>query len=303
MPSKNTPMLPLTLCPLSSARNIIVRAGSVAVQVDEDVFVRGSDVLGPILRNSPRRPPGALTVLVLSDDGQDLLRYVDHVYNFAPRTPIALDVLRSLFYMGRKYDPSLFDAMSLIVATEFPPDLTQWDVACVAPFKVITWTAGIEFDLLDFAYEFDLYTAKPTLLYRICCIYSLGDRLSGIRRSNGTQARLTTKQQQVCTVAIHRLLITQRLFTLRWLHRGQIPVEGCGTTDVCQEFVAQTLIEVEHSDRPIRALQMWDASWNDRMCSACERHAKNLHFSGRREVWKGLPAHFDLRRWREAAEL
>jgi hypothetical protein len=74
-------MLPLTLCPLTGDRNFIVRAGSAAVQIDEEVFGRSSDVLSDFMRTAPSRPPGALTVLVLNEDSQDLLRYVDYVYS------------------------------------------------------------------------------------------------------------------------------------------------------------------------------------------------------------------------------
>ncbi|KAF8058510.1 hypothetical protein FPV67DRAFT_1455066, partial [Lyophyllum atratum] len=282
-------MLPLILCPLTSDRNFIVRAGTAAVQIDEEVFARHSEVLSNLMQSAPRRPPGALTVLVLTDDGQDLLRYVDHVYNpiAVANAPIALDALRSFLYMGRKYDPDLFYEMSSVIGSEFPPIFRYWDSARNAQFTLITWTAGIEFDLLDVVYQYDLYTVKPSLLYRICCsltsCFFKADRYQGIMRSDGTRATLSLKQQQVCEVAIRRLAIAQTSYTLKWLQRGEIPVLGCTTVSDCHGFVSRTLVEIDGSPRAIRPLEDWDERWNGELCLKCERHAKRTHRHGRRK--------------------
>ncbi|KAF8059280.1 hypothetical protein FPV67DRAFT_1675348 [Lyophyllum atratum] len=302
-PPNYTVMLPFYLFPLGAYRNLIVRAGSTAVQIDEDVL--DSEIWTTILQNAPKRSPGALTVLVLSDDGQDLLRYVDHVYsvNAVPREPIALEALRSLLNMGRKYDPGLFAEMLDIVTSEFPPTLRAWDLAHEAQFTAISWTAGIEFDLLEIAHKYDLYSVLPTLLYRICCIFTPADRHLGITRSIGTRATLTTKQEELSAVATRRLAIAQRSLTFGWLHRGEIPVQGCATVRVCEAFVCRTSLDVQSSVQPIRPLQKWDASWNGGMCAKCERQARKIHYFGRKEVWKNLPAYFDLKPWKETTEL
>ncbi|KAF8054270.1 hypothetical protein FPV67DRAFT_1460963 [Lyophyllum atratum] len=139
------------------ARRARIMRGEIGVY--RQCFPRGSAVFRDLFKNAPLRPPASFTVIALNDESEDVLRYIDKVYNVdaVPHTPITLDVLGSLLEMGRKYDDNgVFNEMSCIVAKEFPRTLKEWDAAAKAPFTAISWTAGVEFDLITLANTFDL---------------------------------------------------------------------------------------------------------------------------------------------------
>ncbi|KAF8059266.1 hypothetical protein FPV67DRAFT_1675342 [Lyophyllum atratum] len=295
-PPKCSHILMHNYAPLVGDAAIVVRAGLTTVKIKQRVLARNSEVFTRICKHA-----GSKTVVVLDDDPTDLVCYIDKMRASQGRkkAPITVGAVASLFRMGRKYEHQImFREMATRVAKEFPFTLKKFDAATVAPFTVIMWTPGIEFDLIALAEKYGLATALPTLMYRVCRQYDPEERHAGIRRPDGTIAKLSTDHQLMCAIGEYRLQVAQGMYTLCWLYNDLIPMPGCISDEVCKAFILQTQLEVYC--RGVRALERWEAKWIGGMCPACEHQAQVLVESGRKEVWMRLPDYFNLRTWRDA---
>ncbi|KAF8068626.1 hypothetical protein FPV67DRAFT_1668702 [Lyophyllum atratum] len=259
--------------PLVGEADIVVRTGLTTVTIKQRVLARESTVFTRICKYA-----GSATSIVLDDDPIDLVRYINKIRagKRGAKKPISVEALASLLRMGRKYvHEAMLREMATRVAREFPTTLEKWDSARSAPFTAIAWTAGIEFDLIALAETYELQTALPALLYRVCRRYSSEDRYEGIRRADGSIAVLSTRHQLMCSIA-----------------------ERCLSSEVCQTFRLRTAVGIGRG--AVRALERWDAKWTGAMCAECERRARGMVESGRQEVWKKLPGYFNLRSWQNA---
>ncbi|KAF8073361.1 hypothetical protein FPV67DRAFT_1446335 [Lyophyllum atratum] len=185
--------------------NILLRSGPTTVTVHQGVLAYHSVVFRNIIKDQPKRvgPQPFLTTVVVEDRSDDLLRYINAVYgiNSCSTAPISLQELGSLLRMGRKYaHVGMFEDMSSRVATQYPASLKAWDSANNRLFASIADTRGMEFDLVNLAIANDLYSALPSLLYRICRVYTPAQRQEGVVRADGTKAMLSTEYQLKCAV-------------------------------------------------------------------------------------------------------
>lgn len=123
-----------------------------------------------------------------------------------------------------------------------------------------------------------------------------------MRREDGTVATLSPTNQISCAVGRDRLLAAQMNHTYRWLKDGSLPDHRCITKDECLRQLRCIEIDLKVAMPAITALDKWNSTWDDTLCSLCTEHAKCAMSSGRQEIWRALPEFFELISWGNLAD-
>lgn len=122
----------------------------------------------------------------------------------------------------------------------------------------------------------------------------------GTKRSDGTVATLSDKDQRCCIMAWDGL-IRRHAFLFEKLDPALHDTDLCLSVEKCKNAKVnlgrQILPPVPQRD--ICPLDPWSDSWERGLCSNCMNIAKASHMERRQKIWDDLPEIFDLPPWDE----
>lgn len=126
---------------------------------------------------------------------------------------------------------------------------------------------------------------------------------AGIRRKDGTIARIAVADILTCVIGKEKVLAAQATHVFSWSHDESIPVDTCEQRKTCraslQAFVTLACSFPSHAT----PLSNWDPAWCEQLCSLCSSHAQHAHSTGRRCLWEKLPGFFELSDWETLQEM
>ena len=209
--------------------------------------------------------------------------------------PIHISVLTAFLRLGKKYEIRwLFEEAcsrikqcypsSLFSLLFLPPDLKH----------PVTGRDKYDFQLINLAREFGLFSFLPVAMYRCVCLSPLTAILDGYY-FDGSPYHLTPANQKSCIMGRDKLLELRSL-TFGWLKRQR----PCCIDEVkCALGNFATITELWCPDRPSSRdpFMRWDPRWDSRFCSNCMIYCHREIEDGREDAWNGLPSAFGFSSW------
>ncbi|KAJ6519077.1 hypothetical protein C8R45DRAFT_1085135 [Mycena sanguinolenta] len=282
--------------------NVVLQAGNTQFRVHWGVLALHSSVFRGMqgLPQPPDQPSvDGCPVVELSDNPADVDYLLKALYipAFHCKKLLSVPILGAFLRLGRKYEfKYLFDSAVARLTSECPATLKEYDA--LGKLKTIEWYSGVDLDLIALASGNNIFTALPCAYYRAVEQFTLTELFDGIRRKDGTLARLLSLDFRRCVVARERLLSKQfqEGYTFGWTRE-------LGGSDTCTDSMKCCAMR-ENCPRAfldttlIGALLTWKAL-SAELCPACTRHAKEAMDAGRSKMWDDLPGIFDLPPWTE----
>lgn len=153
----------------------------------------------------------------------------------------------------------------------------------------------IKGDVLMRAIRLAQETEVPIVLpYAYYCVA----RLSSRRILEDNSDDITWQQKTVCLVGRERLRYAEMSFSHSFL-LGFQPAPTCVNVLCASSRSPHTewhVLEASRHPHPLRPYTRWHTL---NVCSECISNAKKQHSKGREEVWKCLPAFFEMRSWED----
>ena len=126
--------------------------------------------------------------------------------------------------------------------------------------------------------------------------WSFRDMVAGHTLGDGSIARLSSEDMQICLLGFEALLTIQHT-NIKHIFNG--PVSKCSTWSSCSDGIsdAYTRSLDEHGTGLVAPLGPLRRKVN--ACDRCIAHIKRLDLERRKEVWQQLPSVFGLPSWTE----
>ncbi|KAJ6584945.1 hypothetical protein B0H19DRAFT_1368418 [Mycena capillaripes] len=242
-------------------------------------------------------------VIELSDDVADVEHLLKAAYDptFLLQMALPLPVIAALIRLGRKYDFSnLWESAVERLTFENPTTLAGYE-ALIIPGKSYNTTRivhypGILLDIITLARENDILSVLPSAYYRALMYHTLAQLLDGVPRGDGTTASLAPVDQRRCILSRDELAKArfEPGYSLGWLKKWDYDSD-CVDPPKCMQARFSQLYSY------LKCNPLWILHRNPveqkLFCPACNRHAAELTFIGRKKLWEDFPRFFDVPVW------
>ncbi|KAJ7218778.1 hypothetical protein B0H12DRAFT_1241551 [Mycena haematopus] len=280
--------------------DIVLQAESTQFRVNRDVLAQQSSVFKDMF-GVPL--PDESTV-----EGCPIVRVSDTAKDWflqsfiAPSRPFA--VVASMLRLGKKYKiPAARDDALLRLHYEFPANFEAWDTR-VEYLTKIEPQDGIYPDLLNLLHEYGIHSCIPAASLECLETEAVQESLfAGVLRSDGSRAILPDAIKLTLAIAAERIIVFQKS-ALAWLENDAIiPPKTCRTRKEC----IRKKMDIDHMAAWRRkdkidtgfAVHEWDADWSGKLCSVCEKAAKDYYKASSLKGWELLPTFFGLPEWKD----
>ncbi|TFK22935.1 hypothetical protein FA15DRAFT_671032 [Coprinopsis marcescibilis] len=288
--------------------SVVLQAENVQFRVHRTILARNSGIFRDLFMvPQPKGEPSLedCPIVLLPDSAEDVKHMLVSLYDrsYSSTEAMPFKVAAAMIRMGRKYDiPHLLNGGLNRLISEFPSKLAEWE-KLPPHYTHLVQEEGLLFDIVNLALENNIQAILPAAYY--LCVQDLNDLLSGIKRSDGSIARLPSDVQRTCIIGRERILQSQSQYTFAWVElMGTGEQVDCSLPQVCTEIGNQLTKEIWIPLPDVsRTLEKWSSfislfpEMTDRACPNCREDARAIHESGRQRVWDMLPTFFDLPDW------
>ncbi|KAJ7735777.1 hypothetical protein B0H16DRAFT_1764948, partial [Mycena metata] len=273
--------------------DIILQAESTQFRINRDVLARQSSVFKDmfVIPQPPNEPTieGCPIVRVFDSakDWELLLEVLYHPFHSSVSRPVP--VVAAM----------LEDALSRL-HFEFPTTLEAWEDT-EGVLSKIQPQPGAYIDLMHLILQCRVYSCIPTVILAALSAHRLEALVKGVRRADGSMARLHIQTFTRLVLALERITDFQRNWTLSWLKDDTIvPHKLCKSRKLCDRQKKQIdhLILWGNGHDVSYTLEGWNEEWSDKLCGVCEATAKLSYDTGRQKGWELLPTFWGYKEWK-----